>query len=136
MEEFIRLQAETGSLRLPKVCPNVQNLDRDLKLIVSCHRLITSTSLPKNLLFVKPCILRRQALLGQLMDGLKSLGFLDVMKKIPSTFEPLFIHQNKALDGPTLISTIVPANLSPEKEAGMEMLHQFIMEAPEAGQLI
>ena len=81
--------------------------------------------------------LKRQAVLGQLMDGLKSLGFLEVMQKIPSTFEPLFIHQNRTLDAPILMSTLsVPANLSPEKEAGMEMLHKFIMEASEDGQLM
>ena len=76
--------------------------------------------------------LKSQAVLGQLMDGLKSLGVLEVMQKISSTFGPLFIHQNQTLDAPTLMSTLsVPTHLSPEKEAGIEMLHKFIMETSE-----
>ena len=45
--------------------------------------------------------LKRQTVLGQLMDGPKPLGFLDVKQKISSTFESLFIHQNQTLDAPT-----------------------------------
>ena len=50
---------------------------------------------------IHEALLKKQAVLGQLMDGPKPLGFLEVMQKISSTFESLFIHQNQILDAPT-----------------------------------
>ena len=41
------------------------------------------------------------------MDGLKPLGFLEVMQKISSTFESLFIHQNQTVDAPTYSYNII-----------------------------
>ena len=44
-------------------------------------------------------LLKRQAAFKQLAEGLKSLGFLEVMKEIPTTFEKLFVHHDQELSG-------------------------------------
>ena len=63
------------------------------------------------------------------------MGFLEVMKKIPTTFEQLFVHQDQRLDGDAVIACLsVPHNLSPEQSVAVEMLKRFIMEASDSGQ--
>ena len=74
---------------------------------------------------IHEAILKRQAVLGHLAEGLRSLGFLDVMQKIPS-FEQLLVYENQLLDAEKVISCL--NNLTPEKEAAVKML-KFITES-------
>lgn len=80
-------------------------------------------------------LLKRQAVLRQLAEGLESLGFFSVMKQIPTVFETLFIYQDQKLDGNTVLSCFsIPRNMTPMKASSVNMLKRFIMEASETGQ--
>ncbi len=84
---------------------------------------------------MKLAILKRQAVLRQLAEGLQSLGFLSIMKQIPTVFEGLFVYQDQKVDEETVMSCFsVPCNLSPMKARAVEMLKRFVEEASETGQ--
>lgn len=79
-------------------------------------------------------LLKRQAAFKQLAEGLKSLGFLEVMKEIPTTFEKLFVHHDQELSGEAVTECLsIPHNMSSQQSLAVDMLRRLVMEASNSG---
>ncbi len=83
---------------------------------------------------VHEALLRRQPSIDQLCTGLQSLGLLDVMKRLPTSFEPLFVYHEGGLTAEKLVRYLrFPCELSEEEKATSEMVKRFLSEATEEG---
>ena len=73
---------------------------------------------------------RLKIILGQLRDGLGTLGFGAQMSEFPELFESLFVATNTNLGSDAIINALdFPASVTAEEEATKNYLIQFLRKA-------
>lgn len=81
-------------------------------------------------------IVRLVAVLSQLCSGLQSLNFLDVVRRIPETFRPLFVYDEAPDISGIIISCLsFPSNMSTSEEAVGSLLKSYLRGRSQAGEL-
>ena len=79
-------------------------------------------------------VLRRQPVLDQMAIGLSSLGFLDLMKKLPATFEHLLVYKEKCVTAQRIQACVTfPESMNEKQKQTSARIRQYLSEAPEIG---
>ena len=75
-------------------------------------------------------------MLTQFCSGLQSLNFLDILRRIPNTFKPLFVYDETQDTSDVIIASLsFPSKMTTREEAVRNHLLQYLREGSESGNL-
>ena len=81
-------------------------------------------------------ITRRLPVIDQFCSGLESLGFLDMIRQLPSVFEPLFIHTKADITPEGILDLIQFLDVMDSGEDFCaELVKRFVSDASKEGEV-